>query len=159
MTRILHICRHQPSTAEKKHDLIAERKVKYRDPVRIGWATKPDEKWQSDIMYIRIHGRFFYLLVFIDEYSRYIVHHSLLVSMDAGSVSMEAQVAIEILRKDSLALSVPRQTMDLLSYLLNSISYYVKIGLHTAGYIRIHRLRMHWLKGQTGQSGRKQTHA
>ena len=80
-------------------------------------------------------------------------------SMYAGSVSMEAQVAIEILRKDSLALSVPRQTMDLLSYLLNSISYYVKIGLHTAGYIRIHRLRMHWLKGQTGQSGRKQTHA
>ena len=42
-------------------------------------------------------------------------------SMDVGSVSMEAQVAIEILRKDSLALSVPRQTMDLLSYLLNSI--------------------------------------
>ena len=40
--------------------------------------------------------------------------------MDAGSVSMEAQVAIEILRKDSIALSVPRQTMDLLSYLLNS---------------------------------------
>ena len=74
--------------------------------MRIGWATKPDEKWQSDIMYIRIHGRFFYLLVFIDEYSRYIVHHSLLVSMDAGSVSMEAQVAIEILRKDSLATPV-----------------------------------------------------
>ena len=72
--RILHICHHQPSTAEKKHDLIAERKVKYRDPVRIGWATKLDQKRQSDIMYIRIHGRFFYLLVFIDEYSRYIVH-------------------------------------------------------------------------------------
>ena len=89
--------------------------------MRIGWATKLDQKRQSDIMYIRIHGRFFYLLVFIDEYSRYIVHHSLLVSMDAGSVSMDAQVAIEILRKDSLALSVPRQTMDLLSYLLNSI--------------------------------------
>ena len=90
----------------KKHDLIAGRKVKYRDPVRIEWATKPDEKWQSDIMYIRIHGRFFYLLVFIDEYSRYIVHHCLLVSMDAGSVSMEAQAAVEILRKDSIATPV-----------------------------------------------------
>ena len=33
---------------------------------------------------------------------------------------MEAQVAIEILRKDLLALSVPKQTMDLLSYILNS---------------------------------------
>ena len=62
-----------------------------------------DQKRQSDIMYIRIHGRFFYLLVFIDAYSRYIVHHSLLVSMDAELVSMEVQVAIEILRKDSLA--------------------------------------------------------
>ena len=61
-------------TTLKKHDLIAERKVKHRDPVRIGWATKPDEKWQSDIMYIRIHGRFFYLSAFKDEYSRYIVH-------------------------------------------------------------------------------------
>jgi transposase InsO family protein len=104
----------------KKHDLIAERKVKYRDPMRIGWAARPDEKWQSDIMYIRIHGRFFYLLVFIDEYSRYIVHPFFLESMDAESVSMEAQVAIEILRKDSLASSVPRQITGLLSYPLNS---------------------------------------
>ncbi len=40
--------------------------------------------------------------------------------MDAESVSMEAQVAIEILRKDSLASSVTRQITDQLSYLLNS---------------------------------------
>ena len=54
-------------------------------------------------MYVKIQGRFFYLLIFIDEYSRYIVHHSLLVSMDADSVSLEAQTAIEKLRKDSIA--------------------------------------------------------
>ena len=88
-------------------------------------------------------GRFFYLRAFKDEYSRYIVHPFFLESMDAGSVSMEAQVAIEILRKDSLALSVPRQTMDLLSYLLNSRSCCVRIDLHTAGYIHIHRHRKH----------------
>ena len=40
--------------------------------------------------------------------------------MDAESVSMEAQVEIEILRKDSLASSVPRQITGLLSYPLNS---------------------------------------
>jgi hypothetical protein len=57
--------------------------------------------------------------------------------MDAESVSMEAQVAIEILRKDSLALSVPRQITDLLSHLLNSRSCCVRIDLHTAGYILI----------------------
>jgi hypothetical protein len=35
--------------------------------------------------------------------------------MDAGSVSIEEHVAIEILRKDSLTSSVLRKIMDLLS--------------------------------------------
>ena len=111
--------------------------------MRIGWATRPDEKWQSDIMYIRIHGRFFYLLVFIDEYSRYIVHPFFLESMDAGSVSMEAQVAIEILRKDSLATPVI-QTDNGSAFI--SLEFHLvlrKISLHTAGYIHIHRHRKH----------------
>ena len=38
-------------------------------------------------MYIKIRGRFFYLIIFIYEYSRYIVHHNLLTAMDADSVS------------------------------------------------------------------------
>ncbi len=54
-------------------------------------------------MYIKIIGRFFYFLIFIDEYSRYIVHHFLLTSMDTDSASLEAQAAIDILRKSSLA--------------------------------------------------------
>ena len=54
-------------------------------------------------MYVKIRNRFFYLIIFIDEYSRYIVHHNLLTSMDGDSVSIEAQVAIKKLRKDSIA--------------------------------------------------------
>ena len=54
-------------------------------------------------MYIKIRDRFFYLIIFIDQYSRCIVHHSLLTAMDADSVSMEAQAAIDKLRKDSIA--------------------------------------------------------
>ncbi len=42
-------------------------------------------------------------MIFIDEYSRYIVHHSLLTAMDADSGSLEAQTAIEKLRKDSIS--------------------------------------------------------
>ena len=42
-------------------------------------------------------------IVFIDEYSRNMVHQALMTSMDADSVSLEAQAAIEKLRKDSLA--------------------------------------------------------
>ena len=74
-------------------------------------------------------------------------------------MSMEAQVAIEILRKDSLATPVIQTDNGSAFISLEFFLVLRKIGLHTAGYIRIHRLRMHWLKGQTGQSGRKQTHA
>lgn len=72
-----------PSTVYKilkKHDLITPWN-------RIAWAStrperakKSDERWQTDIKYVKITGRFFYLIIFIDEYSRYIVHHALLTS-------------------------------------------------------------------------------
>ncbi len=87
----------------KRNNLIVEWKRPLWESTRPEHANRPDERWQTDIMYIKINGRFFYLLIFIDEYSRYIVHHSLLTSMDADSVSFEAQMAIDILRKDSLA--------------------------------------------------------
>jgi len=87
----------------KKHHLITEWHRKTWPSTRPEHAKRPDERWQTDIMYIKINGRFFYLLIFIDEYSRYIVHHSLLTSMDADSVSFEAQSAIDLLRKSSLA--------------------------------------------------------
>ena len=87
----------------KKHDLITPWNRKAWASTRPEKAKMPDEKWQTDIMYVKIIGRFYYLIIFIDEYSRYIVHHSLLVSMDGNSVSMELLVAIEKLRKDSIA--------------------------------------------------------
>ena len=65
-----------------------------------GSCNTPDQSWQTDIVYIKITGRFFYLFIFIYEYSRYIVHHSLLISMDADSIILKAQAAIERLRRD-----------------------------------------------------------
>jgi len=90
----------------KKHNLITPWKHKTWESTRPEHAKSPDERWQTDIMYIKIQGRFFYLIIFIDEYSGYIVHHSLLTAMDADSVSLEAQTAIDRLRKDSLSLPV-----------------------------------------------------
>ena len=87
----------------KKHNLITPWKRPVWEPTRPDHAKFPDERWQTDIMYVKIQGRFFYLIIFIDEYSRYIVHHSLLTTMDADSVSLEAQTAIDKLRKDSVA--------------------------------------------------------
>jgi putative transposase len=58
-------------------------------------ATRPDERWATDLMYVEVSGRKYYQLNFLDEYSRYIVHHELLTNMEGGTVSLEAQRAIE----------------------------------------------------------------
>ena len=51
-------------------------------------------------MYLKIGGHQYYLLNFIDEYSRYLVHWELLTSMDGHSISIVAQKALEGLRLD-----------------------------------------------------------
>jgi putative transposase len=57
--------------------------------------SRPDERWQSDLRYVRVGRRWYYLITFADECSRYIAHHELLRWMDGDSVSMEAQVAVD----------------------------------------------------------------
>ena len=88
----------------KKHDLVTGWKRIQWTPSKPQRASSPDERWQTDLMYVKIKSRFFYLIIFIDEFSRYITYHALLASMDSNSVSLEAQRAIENLRRDSLAL-------------------------------------------------------
>jgi transposase InsO family protein len=62
--------------------------------------TQPDQLWQTDIRYTKVGGRNYYLLSFLDAYSRYVVHHELLTSMDGLSVSIAAAAAIETLPED-----------------------------------------------------------
>jgi transposase InsO family protein len=59
--------------------------------------TKPDQLWQTDIRYTKVGKRNYYLLSFIDVYSRYIVYHELLRFMDGWSVSTAAAAAVETL--------------------------------------------------------------
>jgi transposase InsO family protein len=56
--------------------------------------TKPDQRWQTDIRYVKVRERNYYLLAFLDVYARYIVHHELLRFMDGRSVSIAAATAI-----------------------------------------------------------------
>lgn len=63
-------------------------------------AQRPDEMWATDRMYVQIGGRTYYLVTFLDEYSRLIVHHALCASMDGITVSVEAQAAVERLLKE-----------------------------------------------------------
>ena len=78
-------------------------------------ATRPDEIWATDLMYLIIGGRTYYLVNFLDEYSRLIVHHALVPSMDGMTVSVEAQAAIERLLKERGELwpqGMPRMRSD-----------------------------------------------
>jgi hypothetical protein len=40
------------------------------ESTRLERAKSPDERWQTEIKYVKIQGRFFYLLISIDEYSQ-----------------------------------------------------------------------------------------
>jgi len=82
----------------REEKLIASwsrRKKRYRDERE--QASRPDEIWGTDLMYVKVGERTYYFVAFIDEYSRYIVHHELLTSMDGVTLSLAAQRAIETL--------------------------------------------------------------
>lgn len=49
-------------------------------------------------MYVWVAARFYFLLSFVDAYSRYIVHHKLLISLDGQSVALELQAALEAVK-------------------------------------------------------------
>ena len=68
---------------------------RYREEIEK--ASRPDEIWATDLMYLKVDVVQYYLITFIDEYSRYLVHWELLTSMDGHSISTAAQRAIESL--------------------------------------------------------------
>ena len=62
-------------------------------------ATRADQRWSTDLMHVQVGGRVYDFVAFLDEYSRFIVHHELLLGMDGLTVSLAAQTAIETLPK------------------------------------------------------------
>ena len=74
------------------------RNKRYRDEVEK--AMRPDERWATDLMYVKVGEAFYYYVGFLDEYSRYIVHWELLSNMDGDSVSLAGQAALETLPRD-----------------------------------------------------------
>jgi transposase InsO family protein len=58
-----------------------------------------NERWVTDLMQVVVGGVVYYLVSFMDEYSRYIVHHELVCGMDGKTVSLAAQGAIDRLPK------------------------------------------------------------
>ena len=72
-----------------------ERNKERKEDRPYGRASKPDGRWQTDICYIGAEDRKYYLVTFVDEYSRYLVHAEVMVTMDGESVSWSAQRALE----------------------------------------------------------------
>jgi len=60
-------------------------------------ASRADQRWGTDLMYLQVLDRHYYYIGFLDEYSRYLVHHELLRSLDGASVAEAAQRAVETL--------------------------------------------------------------
>jgi putative transposase len=56
---------------------------------------RPNERWHTDIMYLRVEGTWYFLVTVLDGYSRYVVHWELLTSMRAADVRLVLQEALE----------------------------------------------------------------
>ncbi|HVT12459.1 MAG TPA: IS3 family transposase, partial [Fimbriimonadaceae bacterium] len=57
--------------------------------------TLPNQVWHMDLMYLRLERRWFYLIDILDAYSRYVVHWRLNPTMEAQTVTMAVQEALE----------------------------------------------------------------
>ena len=61
---------------------------------------RPNERWHTDIMYLRVQDTWYFLVTVLDGYSRYVVHWNLLTSMAAWDVSLVVQEALELVRRN-----------------------------------------------------------
>ena len=75
------------------------RRRQKRSREKVEKATRPDERWGTDLMYLRIGAGQYFLVTFLDEYSRYLVHWELLTNMGGEAVSLAAQTALDTLPK------------------------------------------------------------
>jgi putative transposase len=62
-------------------------------------ATRPDERWATDVLQIVLGVGTYFVVSFLDEYSRYLVHFELTTGVDGISLSTAAQAAIDTLPK------------------------------------------------------------
>jgi putative transposase len=77
-------------------------------------ATHPDQRWATDIMQVQIGAGTYFVVNFMDEYSRYVVHWAIEPGMDGITVSTAAQAAIDTLPKGAAgqALAKPEIRSD-----------------------------------------------
>jgi transposase InsO family protein len=62
-------------------------------------ATRPNERWATDVLQIVVGVATYFVVSFMDEYSRYVVHFELTTGVDGITLSTAAQAAIDTLPK------------------------------------------------------------
>jgi putative transposase len=62
-------------------------------------ATRPNQRWATDVMQVMIGEGTYFVVSFMDEYSRYVVHVEIAPGMDGITVGTAAQAAIDTLPK------------------------------------------------------------
>lgn len=92
---IVYLC---PSTVYRildRHDLL----YRWKRSTSIGDKPRkpeaPDERWHTDLLYLWVGKRWYFLVTVIDAYSRYIVHWRLLFTMTGYDVVDVLEEALE----------------------------------------------------------------
>jgi putative transposase len=77
-------------------DLLSRWKRSTRSPGEYNFRpTGPNQQWHTDVMYVWVAGCHYFLLNFVDAYSRYVVHHKLLLALNGATVATELAAALE----------------------------------------------------------------
>jgi putative transposase len=104
-------------------------------------ATRPDERWSTDVMQLQLGVGTYFVVSFMDEYSRYLVHLEIAPGMDGITIGTAAQAAIDTLPKgpDGRPLPKPEIRSD------NGSGYIAKEfkGVLTENGLGHHRITPH----------------
>ena len=57
--------------------------------------TGPNQRWHTDLMYLRVEDSWYFLVTVLDAYSRYVVHWDLLATMTASAVRVVIHDALK----------------------------------------------------------------
>jgi putative transposase len=71
-----------------------------------------NERWVTDLMQVQVGEGTYFVISFMDEYSRYIVHHEVLLGIDGITLSLSAQQAIETLPRGVDGLPIARPVIQ-----------------------------------------------
>jgi putative transposase len=81
----------------QEHHLLGRRARLLLPYARPDEPDHPDQRWHTDLMSLKLNGRWFYLIDVLDAYSRYLVYWEVLLSARADVVVLAAQRALETL--------------------------------------------------------------